>query len=236
MLSPRPAPLGRWQEDEAGGNVRLVSAFEQMVAHSGRNTDARIADLDLHPDLVTLRLRGPDGHADISAIRELQRIVQQIGGALAYPQRIEDKVFWYIPREAQFEGQPLRDRDGSVQLRYGGDLVLQVRANRTQFDHALLDPRQVQHVVHQSLETERCPLQRRDANRRGRMMRLIVQQLANTHDRVQRGAQLMTHRGEELTFRGARRPCGVAGNQQSALEAVVGKHCQHEIRVECGHA
>jgi hypothetical protein len=183
-----------------------VERLEDLRALVGRNADAIVDDADAY------RVR-TGAHVESNrpaALVVLDRVRTEVHEDLREPRAIGDH-----------DGQVLQRRDrhrhaGALCHRFergedfAQDLWQRHRLGRDR-DPASFDAREIEDLVDQLQEVLAAaqhvidPLELAVAER---LLLVALQELREAEDRVERRAELVTHRGQELALRGARRFCG----------------------------
>ncbi len=142
-----------------------------------------------------------DPQHDLAALRELERIRQQVLQDLLEPLDVGPERGRNVRRDLDAErdlvhGRDLAERALDVVLQLGEPLLIDI-----QRDRAGLDLGQIEHIVDQRQQVVACRMDRlRVFDLLGRQVarRVVAEQLREDQQAVQRRAQFMRHVREEL--------------------------------------
>ena len=199
--------------------VDLMERLEQALQRSRRHADPRVAHFERHAGHSGRRCLRPDAQRDAAALGELDRVADEVQHHLLQALRVADDPVGNPLVELEVQAQSLGLGIGAEQR---GDLRRH-RVQRHRRGHEVelagLDLRVIEHVVedrHQRLAGRRGGLHQTPLV----LLELrMAQQIERPEHPVHRGADLMTHRGEELRLG----EVGGLGRLLGALQRRVGR-------------
>jgi hypothetical protein len=173
--------------------VGLGKGGEQSCLHIARNADAGIAHDEAKRRVLCGDRDRTNAQLDPAAVRELDRVGQQVGQDLVEARRIAFEGGGQIARCVDLEGDCLG-------LRVHGHHIGQLLQQAGQLECPVLDDqlarldlRQVQHVVENQQERLAGELDLREQGRLLVVERRLPQQEGQSDDRVHRRADLVAH-------------------------------------------
>ena len=185
-----------------GGCLGLYKRLEHRLQLVRRNANPAV----LHIDAVTRLLAPlfqPHDHLDAAAVRELDRIADQVGQDLAQPRRIAFYGCGQRLREHQLQREALFRRTFEQGLHHFTRHQMGRKRNPLSLQAPGLDLGQIQNVVDKVQQVPAAGMD--DFQMFGRIRRLAqaaaaAQHLGETQNRVHGGADLVAHIGQELAL------------------------------------
>ena len=183
--------------------IDLAELLEELAPAFGVDADATVLDGDAQPDAPLHRferIRDLAGHADVTVLRELDAVAQQVRHDLAQPDGVAANHVRDVARDEVAQVQVFALRLRRKQLRDVGERAAERKVHGFQHDLAGLDLGKVENRIddleerHARVVHDLCELPLF-----GRQIR-SQQQAGHADDAVHRRPNLVAHVGEEAAL------------------------------------